>query len=154
MCFWSQNLKYVSRVQSLQQCKMQLLYRALSNRQCDTTTFQQDTWLFLICDGKNCYKTEAVTLQGGHAIIWGLTAHLQLDQRSRRKRLIFQWLCTLPSVGVCWKTKSFVVASGEAVQLLLRKQRTNPKLVVSVPHLRFPTLTTVCKVRLGGGSSV
>lgn len=38
--------------------------------------------------------------------------------------------------------KSFVIPFGEAVQLVLRKKRVKPELVVSMP-------TTVCKVDVG-----
>lgn len=42
-----------------------------------------------------------------------------------------------------------MVNFGEAIQLLLRKQRIKIKLVGSMPHIRFPMLTTVCKVSIG-----
>lgn len=38
---------------------------------------------------------------------------------------------------VCWKMKSFVIPFGEAVQLVLRKHRINPKLVVSMPTIVY-----------------
>lgn len=48
---------------------------------------------------ENRCKTEAVTLQMGHAVIWSLIARLQLKQWSWRRRPILQWLCALPSLG-------------------------------------------------------
>lgn len=44
---------------------------------------------------------------------------------------------------------TFVDTFGEAIQLFLKKQRIKPKLVGSIPHVRFPMLTSVCKVSAG-----
>lgn len=51
----------------------------------------------------------------------------------------------MPSQGDYGKVNSSVITSGEAIQLLLRKQRIKAKLVGSVPPLNCPMLTNVCK---------